>query len=167
MREQVVSKDGWLISSIQSRREQGWKLHISATVVSAVTVLERILPILAQLGVPFKVAADLSCLSDLNQGAGGLSQVGKFITIYPDDDLQAVQLAMELDRLTVGLAGPRIPSDQPLHPDSLVHYRYGGIGDLQITDSLGQILPAIRDPTGNLVADRRAPRFQPPPWAIH
>ena len=115
--------------------------------------------------VPFKVAANLGCLGELNDGVGGLGQVGKFITIYPEDDAQAVRLAEELDRALVGLPGPRIPSDRPLHPESLVHYRYGGFRDLAFTDDLGQSVPAIRDPDGNLVADRRPPAFEPPTWA--
>src|SRR5690242_10495664 len=63
--------------------EQGWKLHVSATIVSAVLVLDRVFPILIKEGVQFKVAANLRVLSDLNEGLAGLSQIGKFITVYP------------------------------------------------------------------------------------
>lgn len=158
-------REGWVASANRPTRAQGWKLHISATIVSAPDVMRRALPILLEKGASFKVARNLGCLSDLNEGLAGLSQVGKFITVYPDDDAQAVRLAVALDQATAGLTGPRIPSDRPLRPDSLVHYRYGGFTDLQLTDSLGQIQPAIRDPAGALVPDRRSPRFEPPEWA--
>jgi serine/threonine protein kinase len=145
-------------------REQGWKLHVSATIISAGSVLARVLPILERERVAYKLAASLGCLADLNQGAGGLSQVGKFITVYPEHDQQAIALAVELDEATRGLAGPRVPSDRPLHAASLVHYRYGGFTGLHVTDSLGQVEPALRTPEGGLTADARLPRFQAPPW---
>jgi len=162
----AASSDGWLHMGLSSGREQGWKLHVSATIASAATVLERVIPILKAEDVPFKVAANLGCLSDLNEGLAGFSQVGKFITIYPRDDAQAVRLALELDRVTAGLEGPRVPSDRPLRLGSLVHYRFGGFTDLTLTDTLGQILPALRAPSGALLPDTRTSRFEPPSWAV-
>ncbi|QNE73270.1 hypothetical protein F0344_00250 [Streptomyces finlayi] len=47
-----------------------------------------------------------------------------FITVYPSSDADAARLAQELHRVTAGLAGPRILSDQPYAAHSLVHYRY-------------------------------------------
>ena len=105
--------------------ERGWKLHVSAALVSANDVLERALPILLESGAPFKLAASLRVVEALNEGEAGLSQIGKFITVYPSDDSQAVDLAMRVHEATAGLRGPRVPSDRPLHPGSLVHYRFG------------------------------------------
>jgi hypothetical protein len=50
-----------------------------------------------------------------------LSQVGKVITIYPSDDDQLIWLALELDKLTSKLDGPRIYSDRPVNKNSLAH----------------------------------------------
>lgn len=161
----ATAADGWLHMGRSSERDQGWKLHVSATIGSAATVLEHVLPILKAEDAQFKVAANLGCLGDLNEGLAGLSQVGKFITIYPLDDAQAVRLAVELDRVTAGLEGPRIPSDRPLRPGSLVHYRFGGFTDLMLTDSLGQTVPALRGPSGEFVPDVRTSRFEFPAWA--
>lgn len=161
---QAVSHNGWLSTTSRPLRPQGWKLHVSASLCSAPAILERVLPIVLAEKVPFKTAANLGCLSDLNEGFAGISQVGKFITIYPEDDDQAVHLAVELDAVTRDLEGPRIPSDRPLRPESLVHYRYGGFRDLELIDSLGQRLPAIADPSGEMVVDERGLIFSPPIW---
>jgi hypothetical protein len=160
----VILDKSWALAGPHSDREQGWKLHISATIASAMPVLERVLPILIMEEALFKVAATLRVLSDLNEGLAGLSQVGKFITVYPRDDEQALRMAIDLDKATAGMPGPRVPSDLPLRPESLVHYRYGGFSDLTLTDPLGDIVPALRAPTGNLVPDLRLPSFKPPDW---
>jgi class IV lanthipeptide synthase len=80
----------------------------------------------------------------------GLSQVGKVITIYPSDDDQLIWLALELDKLTSKLDGPRIYSDRPVNKNSLVHYRYGTFIILTYQNAAGQIIPAIRTPDGEL-----------------
>ena len=103
-----------------------WKLHVSATPASAADVLHRALPVVLREGVPFKVAASPSLLEALNEGAGGISQVGKFMTVYPRDDAQAVRIAGALDEAVRGLGGPRVPTDRTLHPESIVSYRFAG-----------------------------------------
>jgi tRNA A-37 threonylcarbamoyl transferase component Bud32 len=92
---------------------------------SAGQVLERALPVLEREGAAFKVAASVAAVAALNEGEAGIDQAGKFVTVYPRDDAQAVRLAVALDEATRGLAGPRISTDRPLRPGSLVHYRYG------------------------------------------
>lgn len=144
--------------------EQGWKLHLSATLFSAEDVLRRALPVLLSEPGHFK-AATLRGLQTLNEGGGGLSQIGKFLTIYPQDEAQAVRLAAALDEATRGGRGPVILSDQPLRPGSLVHYRYGGFGGRRLRTLLGENLPAIQGPDGTLIPDRRGTAYDPPAWA--
>jgi hypothetical protein len=145
---------------------QGWKLHVSAGVASAVEVLRRALPVLMAEPVHFKVAASLRRLYELNLEEGGRSQAGKFITIYPNDDAQAVRLAVALDEATRGLRGPGIPSDRPLRPGSVVHYRYGAFRSRYLQTPLGVITPAIEAPDGSLVPDRRSIIYHAPAWAV-
>ena len=145
--------------------EQGWKLHVSAATASATDVLRAVLPALLGEGVTFKVAQSPTVLDSLNHGDGGLSQVGKFVTIYPNDDEQAVRLAKRLDEATRGLRGPAIPSDRSLRPGSLVHYRYGGFAQRYLQTAMGQVLPALESPDGRLVPDRRLPAYLAPEWA--
>jgi hypothetical protein len=146
--------------------EQGWKLHISAGVSSAEAVLSRILSVLLREKAIFKVAVSAHVLASLNNGDAGLSQIGKFITVYPSDDQQAVRLAARLDEVTRGLRGPAVPSDRTLAPGSLVHYRYGSFGKRQIWTLVGQALPAIRTPEGHWIPDNKEAFYQRPKWAV-
>ncbi len=145
--------------------KQGWKLHVSATVKSATEVLGRVYPILLSNGACFKVAASYDILVRLNAGLLGISQVGKFITIYPQNEKEAVSLASALDRATCGLRGPAIPSDRRLNARSLVSYRYGHIAGPVVRTTTGQFLSMLNTPDGGQVHDRRLPTYDPPSWA--
>ena len=144
--------------------DQGWKLHVSATVVSCEQTLGRVLPLLVGERASFKVAASVQHLAELNDGEGGVSQIGKFITVYPEDDEQAVRLTARLDEATRGLAGPEVPSDRPLRRGSAVHYRYGGFDERIVQLPYGEIAPAIVRPDGELIPDRRSVAYEAPEW---
>lgn len=146
--------------------QQGWKLHISASISSAEEVLSRALAVLLSTPTQFKFAADQLALLGLNQGTGGQSQIGKFITIYPQDDEQLRYLAPLLDEAVAGLSGPSIPSDRPIRAGSLVHYRYGAFSGRFTQLPYGEVVPAIEAPDGTLVADRRLTHFNAPDWAV-
>jgi len=89
--------------------EQGWKLHLSATVLTASRILERVAPLLHAEDVLFKAPRSLEELRKLNCGLYyGFSQVGKFITVYPKTAQQAATLAGRLDHLTRRQAGPAV-----------------------------------------------------------
>jgi hypothetical protein len=151
--------------------DQGWKLHLSAYPTSAETVLLRALPILLDARTSFKVVASRNRLLFLNTGLGALSQIGKFITVYPSADEVAVDLAVRLHAATRDLPGPAVPSDRALAPRSRVSYRYGAFVDHRIQAQTGEILPAVRRSNGDLVPDVRLIRYEPPsdiadPFAI-
>ncbi|MFF3838089.1 class IV lanthionine synthetase LanL [Streptomyces sp. NPDC001930] len=148
------------------RREQGWKLHLSATAASAPTVLAKALEVLLREESAFKFARSLDQVSALNSRATPRGSSGKFITVYPRSDAEAARLAHELHGATAGLAGPRILSDQPYAVHSLVHYRYGSfVGRRRLSDD-GLLVWFIEDPDGNPVEDRRTGQYSPPPWAV-
>jgi tRNA A-37 threonylcarbamoyl transferase component Bud32 len=144
--------------------EQGWKLHVSADLFSAEQVLRRALPVLLAERAPFKVATSLEILATLNDGRSGLSQVGKFVTVYPKDTAHAVRLASRLDEATRGLLGPTIPSDRPLKPGSRVFYRYGSFGGRHMQVPLGEVVSLLETPEGRLVPDRRGTSYWAPEW---
>ncbi|WP_055600618.1 class IV lanthionine synthetase LanL [Streptomyces aureus] len=149
-----------------TRREQGWKLHLSATAASAPAVLERALGVLLREESAFKFARSLDRVSALNSRATPRGSSGKFITVYPRSDAEAARLAQELHEATAGLAGPRILSDQPYAVHSLVHYRYGSfVGRRRLSDD-GLLVWFIEDPDGNPVEDKRTGQYSPPPWAV-
>ncbi|HYO54474.1 class IV lanthionine synthetase LanL [Archangium sp.] len=164
---QPVSPEPWL--QVRCRRasppRQGWKLHLSASTLSAEELLRRVLPELLAEDASFKVAASLRDLARLNQGEGGESQVGKFITVYPNDETQAVRMAVRLDEVTRGLCGPAISSDRPLRPGSRVFYRYGAFDGRYLQTPAGELFGALEAPDGTLVMDRRG-EYTVPSWAV-
>jgi hypothetical protein len=150
----------------QLGQSQGWKLHLSATVSSAEVVLARALPVLLKGSSAFKFANTLEHVTQLNARHAPRGHSGKFITIYPESDEEAVRLAEVLHETTAGLAGPRILSDRPYAPGSLVHYRYGAFVEKRRISNDGFYSWVIFDPDGNPVEDRRGSTFQPPSWAL-
>jgi class IV lanthipeptide synthase len=166
-RWEVATKGMWCCAT--PRRyvgpPQGWKLHLSATVSSAKTVLARALPLLLDGGSAFKFAATLTHVAQLNARTTPRGHSGKFITVYPGNDEEAVALAEKLHQVTAGLAGPRILSDRPYGPDSLVHYRYGAFIEERRLSNDGLYTWVIFDPEGNPVEDRRVGQYLPPDWA--
>ena len=137
---------------------QGWKLHVSATVISAPKVFARVYPILRKQDVLFKVPHHLEMLMSLNIGLPHFSQVGKFLTIYPRSASEAVDLARKLHAATRGLHGPEIPFDCRYRKHSLVYYRYGSFYNSHTGAGF------IVDGAGKLHRDRRAPNCAVPRW---
>jgi hypothetical protein len=145
--------------------EQGWKLHVSATILTAVPILERIGPFLDRRGISFKAIVSLDELEKLNSGLYySYTQIGKCFTVYPETDQEAVYLAGRLHALTRGMAAPAIPFDEEYRPGSCVYYRYGAFGGNEKTGSGDVATIAIRDPEGNLFLDRRDAVPCWPPW---
>ena len=148
-------------------RVQGWKLHVSSTVADAGRVLQAVLPVLVAARCAFKFARTPEVLSRMNDAHAARESSGKFLTVYPAADADVPDLARSLDSATEGLAGPAILSDACYRPMSLVHLRYGVFGGVPLLSADGEILAGIRDPDGQVVTDRREPRFTPPPWVTY
>ncbi|HEY0398900.1 MAG TPA: class IV lanthionine synthetase LanL, partial [Acidimicrobiia bacterium] len=144
--------------------EQGWKLHVSATEASAADVLAATIPVLVAEAVPFKFAAGPRIVRLLNSTHADRASGGKFLTVYPADDEQAVRLAEACHRATAGLAGPVVLSDRAYRPGSLVHYRYGGFSGDPAVDADGLVVHLIKGPDGALLPDDRSPSYRAPSW---
>jgi len=138
----------------------GWKLHVSATVAGVDSLFERVLPCLARHGAHFKIAAERNAIVQLSAGNFGEAQIGKVITVYPRNDIEAVGLADELIEHTRGIAGPRIATD--LHLGEAVYARYGAVRPRIMRDRLGEPTDLIPDGSGNWVPDLRPVPFSCP-----
>lgn len=135
---------------------QGWKLHISATILEACDLFEQIAPFLISEDVQFKAPNSLEELSELNCGLQyGYHQVGKFITVYPSTEKQAVEIARRLHELTTDFFTISIPFDEQYLPESSVFYRYGAFSNIKVADENGITFPAIVNPAGEFVLDNR------------
>jgi serine/threonine protein kinase len=142
--------------------DQGWKLHVSATILNAAEILRRIAPLLVACGVQFKAARSLKDVGSLNSGLlGTYSQVGKIITVYPRSDEEAVYLAKRLHKLTYRFRAPSVPFDLRFGETSNIYYRYGAFKKIELERN-GKLLSAVRSASGELVPDvREHPR---PDW---
>lgn len=156
-----VTEGDWAYSRRPRHEDpsQGWKIHVSATVLSAAEVLSRVQPVLRKYDAFFKVPSRPELLASLNSGLPEFSQIGKFLTVYPCSTAEATSLARELHLATRGLPGPRIPFDAPYRPGSLVHYRYGAFR--RSTRNRGGV---IRHPSGRWLPDQRAHGRAVPAW---
>ncbi|WP_406281759.1 class IV lanthionine synthetase LanL [Embleya sp. NBC_00896] len=146
-------------------RAQGWKIHVSARTGDAPHVLGRVCDVVLPRRVAFKFAGDVERLRLLNSREADRASAGKFITVYPDDDEQFMELVDALDEVTRELTGPGILSDRPCRPGSVVHYRYGGFGQRAVLGNDGGYRAVLTDPDGVAVDDTREAWFTPPPWA--
>ncbi len=146
-------------------RLQGWKLHVSATMVSAPLVLQRAAQVLVEQECAFKFARTLGRVSQITSKQSDRPQAGKVIAAYPRDDDHLRELARLLDEATAGLPGPTIMSDRPYRPGSLVHYRYGAFAGTRVLTNDGSFEVRLEAPDGTLVEDVRQPWFCPPSWA--
>lgn len=147
-------------------RCQGWKLHVSATPLSAPLVLAQAAPVLLEHGCAFKFAATLDRVAELTDGRCERSQGGKFLTAYPRDDEHLRTLAEALDQETRGLPGPPVLSDRPYRPGSLVFYRYGAFLGVEVLTDDGTFEARLRTPAGGTVTDQRNAWYSPPAWAV-
>lgn len=168
--------DGWTIEShgpwAHARPSgvttpvQGWKLHVSATQANVIEVLEQVVAVLLRRPCAFKVARDLDQVRELTGAHCDRVQAGKVITVYPGTDDQTRQLAAELADATAGLSGPRVLTDRPVRPGSIVSYRYGAFRGVPRFATSGMMIAGLQAPDGTVIEDRREPRFSPPDWAV-
>jgi tRNA A-37 threonylcarbamoyl transferase component Bud32 len=146
-------------------RNQGWKMHLSATPVSAPDVLERAAEVLIRHRCAFKYAKGLRQIEELVSSRADRGSGGKFITVYPNHNVHFREIVDELHRATEGMAGPGILSDRVYRPGSLVHYRYGGFSAMEVLNTEGSYEHMLVAPDGTFVADERKAWFNPPEWA--
>lgn len=140
----------------QNDPDQGWKLHVSATILSATDIFAAVSPFLQSKGVMFKAPVSLYELQKLNSGSlYGYSQIGKFITVYPRNADEALSLAGELHRLTGELPAPVVPFDHPYCAAGCVYYRFGAFKVIETEQSEEKRSYWMQDPEGNLIPDER------------
>lgn len=167
----VIPKNSiWRYSRLRrpADAEQGWKLHISATILTATAVFEAVAPFLKEQQAYYKAPISLKELRKINSGVYyDYTQIGKFITVYPQNDEQAVYFAQQLHRMTDRIPAPSVPYDLKFAPGSCVHYRYGSFRANEIKHSDGTCGMAMHDPQGNLIPDVRDSEKPYPDWVLN
>ncbi|WP_251523242.1 protein kinase domain-containing protein [Robertmurraya korlensis] len=144
---------------------QGFKLHISATIINCIDIAKIVLPYFHEYNIPYKIISSIEELLMLNRGLYGYSQIGKFITVYPEEPEMAINLSTILDQRTKVFSGPKIPSDKPCFPQSLIFYRYGEIRGNEENRKIPNNHLVM--PNGSLVEDTRSSGLAVPDWVIN
>ncbi|MGE6415977.1 class III lanthionine synthetase LanKC [Planococcus kocurii] len=162
------STNGWFIKETQDWHyfwhnsikipEQGWKIHISAVINEAQSTLDKVAPFLIKNNILFKYVPDIWGLTRKNSKYGDRGSSGKFITIYPRDTKQFLQLLPQLEVILASMEkGSYILSDKRWK-DSNVYFRYGGFMPMYLNKENKKI-PAIKDSNGELIPDIRGPIY--------
>ncbi|MDT0571210.1 class III lanthionine synthetase LanKC [Streptomyces sp. DSM 3412] len=142
---------------------QGWKIHVSACLDNAQSILDDVWDHCVPRGVAFKFLPDLETLFLANAKYAHRGSSGKFVTVYPRDEAECERLLTELDRVLGGRPGPYILSDLRWR-DGPLHVRYGAFADRYCVSADGVVEQAVADPSGRLVPDVRGPTFRVPEW---
>jgi predicted Ser/Thr protein kinase len=141
----------------------GWKIHVSACLDNAERVLDEVIDYCVPRQVSFKFLRRPLSLFARNAKYAPRGSSGKLVTIYPADDACCERILAELDAIIGGEQGPYILSDLR-YSEGPLYVRYGAFTERYCRDSRGDLVPAIEDPSGNLVPDRRTPVFTVPDW---
>ena len=141
--------------------DQGWKIHLSSVIGQERHLLEIVSAHLFQRGVPFKHLISESVFLQANSKYANRASSGKFVTIYPKNDLDFCSLLNELEELTHGFDGPYILSDTK-YQSSPVYFRYGGFRYHYTINTDGSTSLSIKDSYGTSIRDVREPRFVVP-----
>lgn len=164
-----TSRNGfWFYSSLENIQlpKQGWKIHISATPLNCIEILEKSIDVCINLKVNFKFLIDKKMLYFMNGKIQNRGSAGKFMTIYPIDNKEFLRVIEALNSTLKGYEGPFILSDKRYKDSKVIYYRYGGINGYTVLNYRGEQDYVLEDPEGNLVSDIRHPYWNPPYWAI-
>ncbi|WP_436761808.1 class III lanthionine synthetase LanKC [Streptosporangium sp. V21-05] len=147
----------------QATAEQGWKVHLSATLDNADRLCSAAWDYCVGRGIPFKHLRDRNMLLVFNAKYSPRGSSGKLVTIYPRDEEELRAVLTDLSAELEGEPGPYILSDLRWGAGPLF-VRYGGFIEMTCVDEHGETVFAIRHPDGTLLPDRRRPVFDPPKW---
>lgn len=142
--------------------DQGWKIHVSACLDNAESILARVWDYCVERALSFKFVPTRYLLHNRNAKYADRGGSGKFITVYPTDD-ECASVAADLDALLGGEPGPYILSDLRWNAGP-VHLRYGSFTRRHCYDEHGEPVPALENDEGVLVPDQRGPAFHVPEW---
>lgn len=143
--------------------DQGWKVHVSATLDNAERVLDVVLAYCSEHGVAVKFLRSRHLLLMRNAKYAHRGSSGKLLTLYPRDEAELERVLEELDPLLAGEPGPYVLSDLRWRRGPL-YVRYGGFAERYCLSETGEPVLAIAAPDGTLVPDPRVPVFRVPDW---
>jgi serine/threonine protein kinase len=164
----TITRDGFWFNVHPSKQYelpfQGWKVHVSATMENAESILSKAARVALVNRVPFKFALDKNVLATMSSKRWTRGGSGKFITLYPSGLADFKSLLENLYAELHADEGPYILSDKRYRDCRALYYRYGGILRTTRTDVKGEKVLVLTSPQGEAVPDVRTPYFAPPAW---
>lgn len=158
--------DIWIVCSNPKNDfpKQGFKIHISATILNAKEILKTSIPIIVSHNSNFKFLKELKNLLFMTSKMANRGSSGKFITIYPPDEETFKALLEELYKSLKHYEGPYILSDMRYKDCKVLYYRYGGFWKMERINVKGERVYVIEAPDGSYYDDIRHPFYTLPPW---
>jgi serine/threonine protein kinase len=86
-----------------------WIVFVSAKSLECQLLLDVLIPLLSSHSLPFRLIKDEVCNYSLNSGHFGISEVGKFVSIYTRTEVEALLLGKQLSYITESFHGPTVP----------------------------------------------------------
>ncbi|WP_311776795.1 class III lanthionine synthetase LanKC [Trueperella abortisuis] len=142
---------------------QGWKIHISATLDNAEDTLRKVADYCFAEEVAFKHTPSANALFMKNSKYADRGGSGKFITVFPTSDVDTHTILKDLEALIGGRSGPYILSDLRWKQGPLF-VRYGGFKTELGPYPDGTLGPCLRNASGDLIPDIRKPGAYVPDW---
>lgn len=142
--------------------DQGWKVHVSARGERVAEVLDVVAAECFARDIPFKHVATALHLMLLQHKHASRVQSGKLLVAYPSDAQAARSLMEALATRLEDEEGQYILTDRRFGDSKVVHYRYGSFTPRRRLVSDGTAVPLLRGADGELVPERRNPRFELP-----
>nr|WP_252981201.1 class III lanthionine synthetase LanKC [Streptomyces chartreusis] len=144
--------------------DQGWKIHVSACMDNAQHILSVVADYCYENGVAFKFLRSLALVQTQNAKYASRGSSGKFMTLYPADEPALERCLEDLGAALAGQQGPYILSDLRWREGPLF-LRYGGFTEQFCRSETGELVLALREPSGRLRPDVRRAVFEVPDWA--
>jgi len=139
----------WQVGKME--KVQGWILHLSVVVHQLPELLELVVPELVTKDIPFKIIMTEEMAAKKVHGGFGYIQLGKMVSIYPENDETANALAKDLIKITGAFRGPAIPTDR--HLGGVVYTRYGSFNPVEVNIGKSEPIKCIYNASGELIVD--------------
>ncbi|MFM9589399.1 class III lanthionine synthetase LanKC [Streptomyces scabiei] len=144
--------------------DQGWKIHVSACLDNAEHILSVVGAYCVEHRMAYKFLRSPALVQTQNAKYASRGSSGKFMTLYPVDEPQLERSLNDLDEVLAGQRGPYILSDLRWRNGPL-YLRYGGFTEQFCRSETGELVLALREPSGRLRPDVRRAVFEVPEWA--
>ncbi|MFF3501387.1 class III lanthionine synthetase LanKC [Streptomyces sp. NPDC003247] len=144
--------------------DQGWKIHVSACMDNAEHILSVVGAYCVRQRVAYKFLRSPALVQTQNAKYASRGSSGKFMTLYPVDETALERCLTDLDEALAGQRGPYILSDLRWRNGPL-YLRYGGFTEQFCRSETGELVLALREPSGRLRPDVRRAVFEVPDWA--